>query len=197
MIYFTHILLANVIPLSIMIGFGIVLQRTFHLDIKTMSKLLFYLFSPVLVFMKLYESNITGSTLAHVLLFFALFFATLHLAVEIADPGFGSMSKSNPAEFPKAHSMTMSHTKQPGGKEFVRKGPRPIRQEVLPQCVGVRTLRHLFLPLPTAASMEGQRTQNQGASSKFSPSRQGSRLPPPSGGDLKPPQGAPRTGNES
>lgn len=84
MIYFTHILLANVIPLSIMIGFGIVLQRTFKLDIKTMSKLLFYLFSPVLVFMKLYYSNISGSTLARILLFFALFFATLHVAVEIA-----------------------------------------------------------------------------------------------------------------
>jgi predicted permease len=76
--YFSHILLNNIIPLCIMIAIGVTLQRVFQLDIKTLSKLNFYLFSPVLVFKMLYEASITGTVLLQVLLFF---FVTLLLSV--------------------------------------------------------------------------------------------------------------------
>ena len=84
MTYFIHILVHNVIPLCLMISAGITLQRVFHLDIRTMSKLLWYFFSPVLVFTDLYQSDISGAVLGQVLLFFALFFAALYSFTEIA-----------------------------------------------------------------------------------------------------------------
>ncbi|MGF9914708.1 AEC family transporter [Paenibacillus ehimensis] len=83
MTYFTHILLNNVIPLTIMIAIGVILYRAFKLDIKTLSKLNFYLFSPALVFKMLYESSLSLAVLGQTLLFFVLFFAAMFLLMEI------------------------------------------------------------------------------------------------------------------
>ncbi|WP_274361916.1 AEC family transporter [Paenibacillus thermotolerans] len=84
MAYFLHILLYNVIPLSIMIAAGATLQRVFKLDIRTLSKLNFYLFSPCVLFVMLYESTFTFGVLGQVLLFFAIFYAALLLVAEAA-----------------------------------------------------------------------------------------------------------------
>ena len=81
--YFFHILLNNIVPLCIMISIGVGLQRIFQLDIKTLSKLNFYLFSPVIIFVMLYESTISGAVLLQVLLFFFLTMAVLVVVVEI------------------------------------------------------------------------------------------------------------------
>ncbi|MDB5055010.1 MAG: transporter [Bacilli bacterium] len=81
--YFMHILLNNVIPLCIMIAIGAVLQRAFQLDIKTLSKLNIYLFSPVIVFKMLYESAISGKVLFQVLLFFCISLGLLIFIIEI------------------------------------------------------------------------------------------------------------------
>ncbi|MCP1307532.1 AEC family transporter [Paenibacillus tyrfis] len=83
MAYFTHILLNNVIPLTIMIAVGVILYRAFKLDIKTLSKLNFYLFSPALVFKMLYESSLSLAVLGQTLLFFVLFFAAMFLLMEV------------------------------------------------------------------------------------------------------------------
>lgn len=83
MAYFTHILLNNVIPLTIMIAIGVILYRAFKLDIKTLSKLNFYLFSPALVFKMLYESSLSLAVLGQTLLFFVLFFAAMFLLMEV------------------------------------------------------------------------------------------------------------------
>jgi predicted permease len=83
MSYFSHILLSNVIPLCIMIAVGATLQKVFQLDIKTLSKLNFYLFSPVIVFKMLYESTISGVILLQVLLFFFVSMAFLVIIVEL------------------------------------------------------------------------------------------------------------------
>lgn len=78
MTYFFHILLHNVIPLSIMIALGVAMQRAFRLDIKTFSKLIFYLFTPVLIFKMIYESNLSAALLLQTLLFIALFLLGLY-----------------------------------------------------------------------------------------------------------------------
>lgn len=44
MSYFVYILINNIVPISIMIAIGAVMYRAFHLDIKTLSKLNFYVF---------------------------------------------------------------------------------------------------------------------------------------------------------
>ncbi|MZQ84909.1 AEC family transporter [Paenibacillus sp. 5J-6] len=83
MSYFVYILINNIVPISIMIAIGAVMYRAFHLDIKTLSKLNFYVFSPAIVFVKLYESEMNLSVILQVLLFFALFFSLLFAVIEI------------------------------------------------------------------------------------------------------------------
>lgn len=82
MTYFSYILLNNVIPLSIMIALGVILYRAFKLDIRTLSKLNFYLFSPALVFKMLYESTLSMQLMLQTLLFFALHLVAMFLLVE-------------------------------------------------------------------------------------------------------------------
>jgi predicted permease len=83
MSYFFYILYQNILPLSLMITIGAVMYRVFKLDIKTLSKLNFYVFSPALVFVKLYESSLSYAALLQVLLFFMIFFAAIVAIVEI------------------------------------------------------------------------------------------------------------------
>lgn len=66
-----------------MIGIGIILQRVFQLDIKTLSRLNFYLFSPVFILLMIYESQISMTVLLDVLSFFCMFFIALWLIVEL------------------------------------------------------------------------------------------------------------------
>ncbi len=82
MTIFLHILLNNVLPMSIMIALGIVLQKAFSLDIKTLSKLNFYLFSPAIIFNLLYTTEISVSVIGKVMLFFVVFMLGQYILVE-------------------------------------------------------------------------------------------------------------------
>ncbi len=70
---FLHIFWNNVLPLSVIISLGIILHRIFNLDIKTLSKLNFYLFSPAIMFELLYATAISLQLFGQVLLFFVVF----------------------------------------------------------------------------------------------------------------------------
>ena len=83
MSYFIYILLNNVIPLSLLIGLGITLQRAFNLDIKTLSKLNFYLFSPAIMFQMLYQTELSYKIMGQVLLFFFVFFFAMYGVAEV------------------------------------------------------------------------------------------------------------------
>jgi predicted permease len=81
--YFLHILIQNILPLSLMIIIGVVMFRAFKLDIKTLTKLNFFVFSPAVVFIKLYESTLSYDIMFKVILFFVIFFTALVIIVEI------------------------------------------------------------------------------------------------------------------
>ncbi|MFD0692544.1 AEC family transporter [Paenibacillus sp. GCM10027628] len=83
MTYFVYILINNIVPISIMIAIGAAMYRAFKVDIRTLSKLNFYVFSPALVFVKLYESEMNLHVLMQVLLFFVLFFSLLFALIEV------------------------------------------------------------------------------------------------------------------
>ncbi|MCY0876030.1 MAG: AEC family transporter [Firmicutes bacterium] len=83
MTYLLFILTRNVIPLCLMIAGGVTIQRVFHLDIKTMTKLLFYLFSPALVFTDIYQTRFSQLVIGQVVLFFLIFFAALITVVTL------------------------------------------------------------------------------------------------------------------
>ncbi|GKU75939.1 AEC family transporter [Paenibacillus sp. L3-i20] len=93
---FFHILVTNVLPMGIMVALGIVLQKSFSLDIKTLSKLNFYLFSPAIMFDLIYNTAISGGVIAQVLLFFVLFMAGQYILVEavIRTRGYSPSMKS-------------------------------------------------------------------------------------------------------
>lgn len=97
MSYFTYILLNNVVPLGLLIGLGIILQRAFKLDIKTLSKLNFYLFSPSIMFQMLYGSALSYTVMFQVLLFFFVFFFGMAAIVEIVIRLRGYMGGMRPA----------------------------------------------------------------------------------------------------
>ncbi|WP_166240606.1 AEC family transporter [Paenibacillus turpanensis] len=83
MSFFWVILFQNIIPLSVLIAIGIVLYRAFKLDIKTLSKLNFYLFSPAIIFLMLYNSKVSVAVIGQVLLFLLLFLAASYGLTEI------------------------------------------------------------------------------------------------------------------
>ncbi|MBP3962297.1 AEC family transporter [Paenibacillus lignilyticus] len=82
MVIFLSILWNNIIPLSVMIAIGITLHRVFSLDIKTLSKLNFYLFSPAIIFKLLYTTEVTLKSAMTVLLFFVVFMVLMYACVE-------------------------------------------------------------------------------------------------------------------
>ncbi|MBD2845679.1 AEC family transporter [Paenibacillus sp. IB182496] len=80
---FWHVLMNNLLPLSVMIALGVVLQRAFSLDIKTLSKLNFYLFSPSIIFNLLYTTDLSVAMVGQVLVFFVLFMLLQYGVLEI------------------------------------------------------------------------------------------------------------------
>ncbi|MBW7456667.1 AEC family transporter [Paenibacillus sepulcri] len=82
MTIFWSVLGNNVLPLSVMIAIGVTLQRAFSLDIKTLSRLNFYLFSPAIIFKLLYTTEISLGVIGTVLLFFVIFMALMFAVVE-------------------------------------------------------------------------------------------------------------------
>ncbi|MGO4107711.1 AEC family transporter [Paenibacillus sp. YAF4_2] len=79
---FWHILWSNVLPLTLMIAVGFTMQRLFSLDIKTLSKLNFYVFSPSVIFNLLYTTDISASLIGQVLLFVVIFMILQAIIVE-------------------------------------------------------------------------------------------------------------------
>lgn len=70
---FLYILWNNILPLAIIISLGLIMHRIFTLDIKTLSKMNFYLFSPAIMFDLLYNTAISLQLFGQVMLFFVLF----------------------------------------------------------------------------------------------------------------------------
>jgi len=83
MVIFSSILLNNVIPLFIVIGLGALLYRAFKLDIKTLSKISFYLMTPAVVFHLLYSTDISFLLFGQIMLFFCIFMLIQYGVLEI------------------------------------------------------------------------------------------------------------------
>lgn len=82
MSYFLHILLQNIIPLAIVTSIGMLMRKLFHLDVKTLTKLQFYVFGPAVMFVMLYETDISLKLFSSTILFFSVFFFLLYAASE-------------------------------------------------------------------------------------------------------------------
>lgn len=81
---FLEILRDVILPIFVLVGAGVYLERRFKLDINTLVKLNFYIFVPALIFTKIIESNIDWSGMLVVGLFQAvLIFALLLLNLAV------------------------------------------------------------------------------------------------------------------
>ena len=75
-----HIFVSIILPVFVLIGIGVLLDRAFKLDVTTLSKLNFYVFVPALSFVKIIEMQfsagqvgiIVGFTVAHMAILFVL-----------------------------------------------------------------------------------------------------------------------------
>lgn len=80
---FLHILSSNILPLLLMVSTGFVIQKKYQFDVKIFSKLLYVLFIPVLVFLKIYEMQLAITVLWNTLAFFGLLFFILYLLCKL------------------------------------------------------------------------------------------------------------------
>ena len=67
---FLYILGNNIIPIFIIIGLGYLLSKKFEFSIMTLSKLIFYLFTPAYIFYNLYTTDLSMDMLN--ILFFCI-----------------------------------------------------------------------------------------------------------------------------
>ncbi|MEJ8306371.1 AEC family transporter [Saccharibacillus sacchari] len=74
-----EILLNVVLPVFVLIVAGSLMQRLFQLDLYTLSKINFYYITPAVVFMSLYQSNISLELLGSVALFYGLYIGVLYI----------------------------------------------------------------------------------------------------------------------
>ncbi|MFC5701136.1 AEC family transporter [Cohnella faecalis] len=77
-----HILMNNVLPLTVMIAVGMAMEKAFKMDIKTLSKLNFYVFSPAIMFNLLYRTDIPLKLFGQVMLFVLCFLAAQYAVLE-------------------------------------------------------------------------------------------------------------------
>lgn len=66
---FLNVLFNVTLPIFILIGIGFVMDKAFRLDLRTLSKLNFYIFCPALVFIKLLDAKLTGGDMTKIALF--------------------------------------------------------------------------------------------------------------------------------
>ncbi len=64
-----EILIHDIVPILIVIGLGYVFARRTHPELRTLSRLTFYIFSPCLVFVSLVESNIGDGEIVQIAVF--------------------------------------------------------------------------------------------------------------------------------
>jgi predicted permease len=69
---FMTIITEIIVPVFILMGIGVVLQRKFRLDLYTLAKLNLYVLVPGIIFVKLYETAFAADVFLYVLLFFVI-----------------------------------------------------------------------------------------------------------------------------
>ncbi|MEH7116284.1 AEC family transporter [Neobacillus vireti] len=84
-----HITLNVILPIFTLIGAGALLHRRFKFDMNTLSKLNSYLLMPAVSFANVYQSNIKGDTLLHILSFLVI----QNLCLMILSSGLSKMWK--------------------------------------------------------------------------------------------------------
>lgn len=81
---FLYILSQNILPIFILIGLGFLLDRRFHLQITTLTKINFYLFVPSFTFVNLYQTDIPIDAVKAFLITILILLSNYGLSILIA-----------------------------------------------------------------------------------------------------------------
>lgn len=73
-----EIVIDVVLPIFILIGLGALMQRAFKLDLYTLAKINFYFVTPAVVFVSMYESEMSAELLGSVTAFYILYVLLLY-----------------------------------------------------------------------------------------------------------------------
>lgn len=92
-----------ILPIFLIILAGAVINTIFHIDVKTLSKLQFYVLIPAMLFVKAYESELTGVLISSIALFTLLLILSLNL-VSLAVSKIFKFSSSQSSVFINASS---------------------------------------------------------------------------------------------
>jgi len=76
------VFIENILPILIIFSAGFLLEKKFHLDIATLTKIAFYILIPVFLFVSVYTSDI-DATMLLVILFVLIFMAASYLITRI------------------------------------------------------------------------------------------------------------------
>jgi predicted permease len=72
-----RILYEVIAPVFVLIGVGYLVQKRLGLDLKTLTRLNFWIFVPAFLFVRIYESTLSGAQLGQIFVHFLLFFPLL------------------------------------------------------------------------------------------------------------------------
>jgi malate permease and related proteins len=145
---FFHILVNNVMPIFILIGLGFAISKKFDLNIRTLSKLNFYLFTPGFIFYNLYTTSL-NLNMIKILLFCILYLVISDIMSKIIsrirkyDMGLTSAFK-NSVMFNNTGNIGLSLiTLIFGSAPFVVNGQTPY----LTQALGAQVMIMVFMDL--------------------------------------------------
>lgn len=83
-----NILQQVILPIVLLIATGILLHRSFKLDMNTLSKLLFYYYIPALTFVKIYEAKTSVTLLLTIFGFLIVQFTSLYILSSLVNKAF-------------------------------------------------------------------------------------------------------------
>lgn len=76
---FIDVFLQNILPIFIVAGMGFVIRRRLKIDVRSVSRVSFYVFSPALVFSSLVNTSLSGEELVDLALFALIFILSMGL----------------------------------------------------------------------------------------------------------------------
>jgi hypothetical protein len=95
---FASILVENILPVFLAAGLGYLLDRKFRLDVKTISRVSFYVLAPSLIFTSLTKSSVSGAEFSRIVLFLLLVTAIM-LAISLGWSRFRRFSRAEESAF--------------------------------------------------------------------------------------------------
>ena len=86
---FFYIIINIILPIFFLIAVGFVGQKKLKMDLRTLTKLNIYIFIPAVLFLKIYETNVTLKFFSQVLVYILIIQVAMFILVQLLSKAFG------------------------------------------------------------------------------------------------------------